>query len=163
MPLRIRVPYWASGGSASLNGRRLEGFAAPAGYFVVDRTWNDGDRVEIRLPMRLHAAPMPDDASVVAVMYGPLVLAGRLGTAGLTKETLRAAPTKPRTVPEYTGEPASAPTIVARSSDPATWVKRVSSRSLEFRTIGQTADLTLIPLNEILDERYAVYWNLRQA
>lgn len=160
MPLRIRVPYWAAGGSASLNGRRLEGFAAPASYFVLDRTWRDGDRVEITLPMRLHAAPMPDDSSVVAVMYGPLVLAGKLGTAGLTKETLRAGPTKPRTVPEYTGDPIAAPTIVAGSSDPATWIKRVASRSLEFRTTGQTADLTLIPLNRILDERYAVYWNL---
>ena len=45
--LRIRVPYWTTGGSASLNGKALEGFAAPASYFVLDRTWRDGDRKSV--------------------------------------------------------------------------------------------------------------------
>lgn len=158
--LRIRVPYWTTGGSASLNGARLESFATPGSYFVLDRTWRDGDRVEVRLPMRLHSAPMPDDPTVQAVMYGPLVLAGKLGTAGLTAENLRAEPTKPRTVPEYKSEPIAAPTIRAQASDPATWLKPSGGRALEFRTVGQPQELTLVPLNRIFDERYAVYWKL---
>ena len=156
--LRIRVPYWTIGGSASLNGKQLEGFATPSSYFVLDRTWRDGDRVELRLPMRLHAAPMPDDPTVQAVMYGPIVLAGKLGTAGLTAETLRAEPTKPRTVPEYKSEPVAAPVIRASSSDPASWLK--ASGPLEFHTVGQQNELTLVPLNRIFDERYAVYWKV---
>jgi len=163
MPLRIRVPYWAEGGSASLNGRRLEGFAAPSSYFVLDRVWKGTERIEVTLPMRLHAAPMPDDPTVVAVMYGPLVLAGRLGTAGLTREVLRAEPTKPRTVPEYKADPIDAPAIVAQSTDPSAWLEKVPNRALEFRTVGQPAQLGLIPLNRIFDERYAVYWKLRSA
>lgn len=158
--LRIRVPYWTTGGSASLNGARLESFATPGSYFVLDRTWRDGDRVEVRLPMRLHSAPMPDDPTVQAVMYGPLVLAGKLGTAGLAAENLRAEPTKPRTVPEYKSEPIAAPTIRAQASDPATWLKPSGGRALEFRTVGQPQELTLVPLNRIFDERYAVYWKL---
>jgi DUF1680 family protein len=158
--LRVRVPYWADGGSASLNGRRLDGFAGPASYFVIDRTWRDGDRLEVTLPMRLHVAPMPDDSSVQAVMYGPLVLAGKLGTAGLTPATLRAEPTPPRKVPEYKSEPVTAPTIVARSNDPASWVQLVSRRALEFKTVGQATSTTLVPLNRIFDERYAVYWKV---
>ena len=156
--LRIRVPSWTVGGSASLNGARLESFATPGSYFVLDRTWRQGDRVEVHLPMRLHTAPMPDDATVQAVMYGPIVLAGKLGAAGLTAENLRAEPTKPRTVPEYKSEPVAAPAIRAPSSDPASWLKR--SGPLEFRTFGQANDLTLVPLNRIFDERYAVYWKL---
>jgi DUF1680 family protein len=152
------VPYWTIGGSASLNGKQLEGFATPSSYFVLDRTWRDGDRVELRLPMRLHAAPMPDDPTVQAVMYGPIVLAGKLGTAGLTAETLRAEPTKPRTVPEYKSEPVAAPVIRASSSDPASWLK--ASGPLEFHTVGQQNELTLVPLNRIFDERYAVYWKV---
>ncbi|MFI5207885.1 MAG: glycoside hydrolase family 127 protein, partial [Gemmatimonadales bacterium] len=75
LALRIRVPHWtARGGGARLNGRALEGFAAPGSYFVLDRTWHDGDRVEITLPMRLHTHAMPDDAGLQAIMYGPLVL-----------------------------------------------------------------------------------------
>jgi uncharacterized protein len=161
--LRVRVPYWTSGGSASLNGKRLDGFATPASYFVLDRTWRDGDRVEVTLPMRLHAAPMPDDPNVQAVMYGPLVLAAKLGKGGLTAENLRAEPTKPRTVPEYKSEPIAAPTIRARSHDPTTWLAAVPGRPLEFRTVDQPAQLTLVPLNEVFDERYAVYWKMESA
>jgi uncharacterized protein len=104
---------------------------------------------------------MPDDATLVAVMYGPLVLAGRLGTAGLTEATLRAEPTKPRTVPEYKLEPLAAPIILANSQDPGTWLKRVPGSALEFRTTGQRTNLTLVPLNRIFDERYAVYWKVQ--
>ena len=157
--LRIRVPYWSTGGSASLNGKQLESFATPSSYLVLDRTWRDGDRVEVRLPMRLHSAPMPDDPTVQAVMYGPIVLAGKLGAEGLTAENLRAEPTKPRTVPEYKAEPIAAPVIRASTADPATWLKP-SGTALEFRTVGQPRELTLVPLNRIFDERYAVYWKI---
>jgi hypothetical protein len=112
----------------------------------------------VRLPMRLHAAPMPDDPTMQAVMYGPIVLAGKLGTAGLTADNLRAEPTKPRTVPEYKSEPVAAPAIRASSADPASWLK--PSGPLEFRTVGQGSELTLMPLNRIFDERYAVYWKV---
>ena len=33
-------------------------------------------------------------------------------------------------------------------------------RPLEFRTRGQKDDLTLIPLNRVFDERYAVYFKV---
>jgi hypothetical protein len=39
----------------------------------------------------------------------------------------------------------------------------VAGRPLEFRTFGQKRDLTLIPLNRVLDERYAVYWKTSRA
>jgi DUF1680 family protein len=160
-PLRIRVPWWIDGGSASLNGRRLEAFAAPSSYLVIDRTWRDGDFVDVSLPMKLHAAPMPDDPTLVAAMFGPLVLAGRLGTAGLNARNLRAGPTKPRTVPEYSAEPVTAPDIRAASTDPAGWLRRAAGSRLEFRTTGQATGLALVPLNEILDERFAVYWRIQ--
>src|SRR5262249_30813618 len=63
-PLRLRVPSWATrGGAVHLNGRLLDGFTSPGSYFVLDRTWRDGDRVELKLPMSLHLQPMPDDDS----------------------------------------------------------------------------------------------------
>ena len=161
-PLRLRVPTWAKrGGSVKLNGRPLEGFAAPGGYFVLDRTWQTGDTVELTMPLSLHAQPMPDDDALVALLYGPLVLAGRLGTAGLTPATLRAEPTKPRTVPEYKAEPVPAPALRGRSDNLEEWIKPVPGRSLEFCTAGQAQDVTLVPLSTVFDERYAVYWRVR--
>ncbi len=164
--LRVRVPSWTRGASAALNGRTLDGFAAPGGYFVVDRTWRDGDRLEVALPMALHVHAMPDDPTSQAVMYGPLVLVGKLGTDGITPQNLRAEPTKPRMVPEFTYQPPPAPALRARSDDPSTWIQRVSGvdQPLEFRTTGQERDVALVPFHTLFDERYAVYWKVtRQA
>jgi DUF1680 family protein len=165
MALRVRVPYWATkGGSATINGRKGAVFPAPSNWYVIDRVWKDGDTVELTLPMSLHAHAMPDDPTMQAIMYGPLVLAGRLGTAGITAENRRAVPTPPREVPDYTNEPAirpaSIPSFVAPSRDLSTWIKAVPGRALEFRTIGQAVDVTLVPLHTLFDERYAVYWNV---
>jgi uncharacterized protein len=104
LELRVRVPRWvARGGSARLNGQPVDGFAAPGGYLVLDRTWRDGDRLEVSLPMSLSTTPTPDDPSLQAILYGPLVLAARMGKVGLGPDNLRAGPTRPRTVPEYQG------------------------------------------------------------
>lgn len=158
MALRVRVPYWAtSGGSASLNGRKLEGFAAPSSYYVLDRTWRTGDTVRISVPMQLRTEPTPDDPSVLAIMYGPLVLAGRLGKEGLTDDILRAPPTKPRMVPEFPHNAAIvAPTLKPRGTDASAWISPIGP--LEFRTTGQEHDVVLVPFYKIIDERYAVYW-----
>lgn len=162
--LRVRVPYWATGqNDASLNGRALEGFAAPGGYYVIERTWRDGDRLEVRLPMSLHVQPTPDDPTLQAVMYGPLVLVGKLGTDGLSPETLRAEPTRPRQVPSYKLPPVSAPSLRAPSDDPSNWIRPVEGRALEFRTTGQQQDVTLVPFHTLFDERYAVYWKVERA
>jgi DUF1680 family protein len=158
--VRVRVPYWTAAASISRNGARLPDSVKSDGYFTVDRRWSDGDVLTVRMPMKLHAAPMPDDASLVAVMYGPLVLAARLGNSGLTGKTLRAVPTAPRKVPEYAADPVPVAPIVARTRDPLSWLRPVAGRALEFRTIGQEKDLTFVPLNRIFDERYAVYFNM---
>ncbi len=158
-PLRLRVPAWAQrGGQVHLNGRRLEGFSSAGSYFVLDRTWSDGDRVELDLPLGLHVEPLLGDETQQAVLYGPLVLAGRLGSAGLTAANLRAEPTAPRTVPEYKSEPVPAPVLRVDAADPGAWLEPVPGRPLEFRPRGQAPGLTLAPLNAIFDERYAVYW-----
>lgn len=158
LALRVRVPGWAKDGSATLNGRRLEAFAAPGGYLTVSRTWQDGDKLEISLPMSLYAEPMSDDPSVQAIMYGPLVLAGRLGTEGLTQDVLRAEPTKLRDIPHYRSEPVSALQFHAGTPDLRKWIEPAAGRPLEFRTTGQERNVELSPLYKVIDERYAVYW-----
>jgi hypothetical protein len=163
LALRVRVPYWTAGASATLNGEPLAGAADPGSYLSVERTWRAGDTLTVRLPMRLHLAPMPDDPSIQAVMYGPLVLAARLGTAGLTAENLRAPPTRPRHIPEYPGEPIAVAPLTVPARDPERWLTPVAARPLEFRTLGQTDELTLVPLSRIFDERFAVYFKVIEA
>ena len=154
MALRIRVPYWATGGvTLRLNGAGRQVQAAPASYAVIRRTWHDGDRLEVAMPMSLHPHAMPDNKSLVPIMYGPLVLAGRLGKAGLTPKQLSA----PTMAPE--GAPVAAPSLVVDGDELSSWI-RPTGRPLEFHTLGQAAEVTLVPFYQLFDERYAVYWNV---
>ena len=165
MSLRIRVPYWATGRNfAKLNGKTEEITSRPGTYFVIEQLWIDQDRVEVHLPMRLHVSTMPDDASVQAFMYGPLVLAGRLGTEGISDDNRRAGPTPPREVPKYKSITVpKASELTTAADEPSQWIKAVAGQPLEFRTTGQTKDFTLIPLYRVFDERYAVYWKVNRA
>src|SRR5579872_3887155 len=84
LTMKLRVPYWAKGGSVKINGAVLPAFSSPSSYLNLSRLWKTGDKVELSLPMDLHVAPMPDDETVQAAMYGPLVLAGRF--EGVTRD-----------------------------------------------------------------------------
>jgi hypothetical protein len=105
---------------------------------------------------------MPDDPTVQAVMYGPLVLVGKLGTDGITDTNRRAEPTRPPRVPEFTYQPPPAPALRARGGDPSAWIQRTSApgQPPAFRTSGQERDVDLVPFYTLVDERYAVYWKV---
>jgi DUF1680 family protein len=152
--LNIRVPSWATdGGSIKVNGSPLPAFASPGSYLTLSRTWSDGDRVEVRLPMSLRIETLPGDETQQAAMYGPLVLAGRLGTEGLTKQMFYA---ENSTTP--TGEAVFGPVIRTSTDEPASWLKAASGQLLTFQTVGQDKTIDLIPLYKLFGERYAVYW-----
>jgi hypothetical protein len=154
MTLGIRIPAWATnGGAIKLNGAALPAFASPGSYLTLNQTWKEGDRVEIRLPMSLRMEALPGDDTQQAAMYGPLVLAGRLGTEGLTKEMFYSqySSTPP-------GEQIFAPAITFRRNDPLGWLKPVSGQPLTFQTVGQAKVISLIPLYRLFGERYVVYW-----
>jgi uncharacterized protein len=83
--LKVRVPYWATNGvTITINGEAQNVAAIPSSYFTLTHDWKSGDKVAIDLPLALHVAVAPDDKQVQAAMYGPLVLAARLGIEGLT-------------------------------------------------------------------------------
>jgi hypothetical protein len=75
--LHVRVPGWSAGVSAvSLNGAPIGLHAEPGRWATIEREWNPGDRLTIRIPMALRMVPVdrqhPDR---VALMWGPVVLA----------------------------------------------------------------------------------------
>lgn len=158
--LRLRVPEWVGDGFAiRVNGEPVEALPDKSGYLPVDRTWAGGDRVEVELPMRLWAWPMPDDPTLLAVMCGPLVLAGRLGTGPLSDDLMYTQQSKFRYPKEHI---APAPDIVTAKADPAHWLKPVPGEPLTFRTqsVGRPNDVTLVPLHHLWGEQYAVYWRV---
>jgi uncharacterized protein len=73
--LNFRVPGWARGMIVEVNGKAVETVAKPGTWAVVQRTWNSGDRVTVRIPMQLRFVPVDrQHPNRVALMYGPVVL-----------------------------------------------------------------------------------------
>jgi hypothetical protein len=73
--LRLRVPAWAAGGARiAVNGAPVNA-PVKAGFAAVSRTWKDGDRIEMTLPMPLRLEPIDaQHPETVALLRGPLVL-----------------------------------------------------------------------------------------
>ena len=158
--LQLRIPYWAAqGGSVKINGEALPVFASPSSYLTLKRTWREGDRVELSLPMRIHSSPLPGDRRLQAAMYGPLVLAARLGTDGLTHD-MQYDTTGKNIRPA--GDPKAAPAPEVAASDAATAVAPANA-ALTFATTGAGSRYELIPLYRISGERYAVYFKTQQS
>jgi hypothetical protein len=152
--INLRIPYWTQGGSVKINGATLPAFASPSSYLTLNRVWKTGDKIELSLPMSLRIESMPDDQTLQAAMYGPLVLAGRF--EAVPKEMTYSGGYGPKS-----GAQKEVPEIVVDSSHHAAWIEPDPAQRLTFHAVGQPQPLTLIPLNQIIHERYAVYWKVR--
>jgi DUF1680 family protein len=168
MPLRIRRPSWAKGKLAvQVNGEAVEtGQSAPGSYLTVERRWEDGDVVEVELPMELHTESVPGNKKRAAILYGPIVLGGALGTEGVPKAQY-AEGDPDDFYAEDNGEflNMQAPPVPVISAVPSTvqqWVRSVEEEGpLTFRTagVGQPRDVTLKPFYDLDYQRYTVYWD----
>jgi hypothetical protein len=78
-PLYLRVPRWCEGPQVQINGRSVLVDAKPLSYIVLERTWHDGDRVQLRLPMRLSLRRWEKNHNSVSVDYGPLTFSLKIG------------------------------------------------------------------------------------
>src|ERR1043165_6722085 len=85
--ISFRVPGWCkTAPSLTVNGQATSTTSAPNqhGYISVRRTWQSGDKVELKMAMRLRAEAARDDRNMLALMYGPMVMAADLGPASPT-------------------------------------------------------------------------------
>jgi uncharacterized protein len=168
--LRVRIPGWLQAApTVKLNGKPLDAVAEPGSYLAVNRVWKAGDKVEVALPMHLHAEALPDEPQTQAFLYGPLVLAGDFGGDGLTEAhlagaNLRVGNPNPTNVPGAPNQipPVPAleiPALKAVGADLAAWIKPTDKVQV-FRTTGQAKDVTLAPFYTLVDKRYNVYWQV---
>jgi DUF1680 family protein len=158
--VKLRYPTWAKSGiTVAVNGTRQSVSGTPGTYVTIDRVWKGGDTLTLTIPMALHTEATPDDPHVQALLYGPVVLAGDLGTAGLDS-VKRYGPSVPAVgrVP-----PIDIPVFVAPgANDLVSHVVPVAGKPLTFQTkgLGQPHDVTLTPLNQTFEPRYTVYWTV---
>jgi DUF1680 family protein len=74
--LYVRIPAWAGPNPLlSVNGKRVSQPPQPGTFACIQRTWKDGDRVEVELPMPLRLEVVDaNHPNLVALLHGPLVL-----------------------------------------------------------------------------------------
>ncbi|MBX2913994.1 MAG: glycoside hydrolase family 127 protein [Cyclobacteriaceae bacterium] len=139
--LRIRKPVWSASPQVMVNKKVI----APKeenGYWVINRTWKKGDEVTLSLPMHLYTEAMPDNKNRIAALYGPVVLAGDLGSK------------KP--------DPATGIPVLVNEYKPIdTWMQATADKSLTFQTTGlaSASGIVFKPLYTFTDNYYSVYWD----
>ncbi len=141
--LAVRVPFWASapGNVFSLNGVPVSPAPAAGSYATITRTWAAGDRVDVFWQPFVRWEPLNDwrasFAGVGAIMYGSVLLAGLT-----TSDALPGV--DPARIAEFV-TPVPAPP---------------GSQTLNFTAASECAgaNITLIPLMDVMFEQYAVYF-----
>ncbi len=141
--LYIRNPWWSGDNvTIKVNGRAVSVGKPVKGYFTIDRTWRNNDKVEITFNMQLYTESMPDNKNRIALLYGPVLLAGNLGAA--------------MPDPVY-----GTPVLLTDNHNVTDWVKPVSDKPLTFKMegVGKPFDTELSPLYAMNNHYYSVYWD----
>ena len=145
--LHVRRPPWAGDGFAiAVNGEQVDVDAEPGSFASLAREWADGDVVLVSLPdpLPLRTEPMPDNDRRVAILAGPIVLAGDLSDAE---------------------DDDRVPALVTDGRPVEQWVVPTGERPLRYRTqgVGRPRDVALLPFYAAYDGPATVYWDLFDA
>ncbi|HLP78536.1 MAG TPA: glycoside hydrolase family 127 protein, partial [Candidatus Paceibacterota bacterium] len=168
--LNLRHPAWvgAEDFAVRINGKPVTATSAPSSYLALRREWNDGDRVEIDLPMRTTVERLPDGSDWVAILRGPILLASPDGTNELVG--LRANDARMGHVASGPLVPLDQVPVLLSTTDKLAShvVADKSAGPLHFRLTGivhppATNGLPLIPFFRLHDARYQMYWELTTA
>jgi len=150
LTLSLRRPTWAGPGFiAKINGKLVKDVSGPGTYVELKRTWKTGDTITLVLPKVLRVESLPDNPNRVALMWGPLVLAGDLG-------------------PERRLGPAEAiPSFVASGRPVSEWLQPLAGKPGKFHTVGVGRDnddrereMEFAPFYRLHRRSYAIYWDL---
>jgi len=160
--LRLRHPAWCRNMTVKVNGKSVRESRDAGRWVDVSRRWRDGDTVDIALPMHLHLAPLEAAPDVVALMYGPLVLAARMGREGMQAGDDLIV--NERTYGDVLASPEPVPMPrLELGGRPLDEVVVPGGVAFNFRVPAAAAggrELELVPYHRITHERYALYWQL---
>jgi hypothetical protein len=156
--LSIRCPGWTAptGIVITVNGSAARAARKPGSYVDLTRTWRSGDRIDVRLPMRLRVDYLPHDPDFAAFFYGPILLAAPLGAEGLTHDDFYGdggGPMALRTLPL-----AKAPCIIGTARKALAQIRHAHGSRLAFTLpAAWPENITLVPFYTIHFQRYAIY------
>ena len=160
--LKIRLPWWTDGAKLAVNGSPVD-TPTKGGYIVVDRKWQNGDAINVELPMHLTAITTPDGKPQYSFLYGPIVLAAKTGTD--RQDGLFADDSRGGHIANGPKIPATQmPAIIGSPHDILTHLNPVEGKPMTFRltgvTLPQFEGMTLVPFYQLYECRYQIYFPL---
>ena len=175
--IAVRHPAWAGKEyQVMVNGTTVNAAVSKgtASYVAIDRTWKEGDKIMVWLPMELRYEECPNYTDYVAFKFGPVLLAANTtnGTETLQNEYGGAG-----RMDHAPGSMAlsksllSAPLLIGSRADV---LQRIAEKDLSELTFTIDASregvetykwttLTLQPFYQIHHDRYMCYWYQQTA
>ena len=136
--IKFRVPSWLKENPlVKINGVK-QNVLVSNGSFILNKTWKNDD-VSIEFPTKVYLEPLAKNSNLYAFMEGPIVLAG----VNVSDVTLK-------------GDVKKANSILNREYDQE--YKNVKWKQSHYRTSGQQQNVRFVPLYEIGDEKYTLYF-----
>ena len=160
--LNLRYPKWSKNVEVKVNDKKIKVNQQPSSYIQINRIWKNGDRVEINYPMFLQIAEANDNPDVLAVTYGPLVLAGVMGKEGMTAPAPFSNPDLHNDYYTYDYKvPNNIQTGLNLDKNKLDqFIKPIANEKLAFNVLNE--NIRLVPIHKIHQQRYVVYWNLNK-
>ena len=160
MAVKIRKPWWTDGIKVSINGTIVD-TKTEGGYIVVSRKWQDSDKIHVDLPMHLTAMSTPDGKPQYSFLYGPIVLAAKIGTD--RQDGMYADDSRGGHIANGPQIPQNQmPAIISNADDVISHLTPVSNRPITFRltgvTLPQYEGMILQPFYQLYECRYQIYF-----
>jgi DUF1680 family protein len=160
----LRKPYWVknSGFVIKVNGKVVSDVNHSGGYAGINRTWHNGDKVQLMLPMKNYAEYLPDHSAWVSFLHGPIVLAAPTDTSNLKGLFANDSRWGHIAGGKLLGLTKS-PLLVKTGIEPANGLREEGKGEMTFEindmiSQPQFKNLKLIPFYRVHDTRYMLYW-----
>ena len=162
--LRIRHPFWLDGRqlAVTVNDQAVNTTSQAGGFAEIRRLWKAADRIRVALPMKPRIVRQAQCPGWVSLYYGPILLAGELGSEGLEQKDFIGPYTPIKALLPMN----RAPMLVAKTDEELlARIAPVDGKPGTFQTKGLTTpkDVTLAPFFNLHYQRYAIYWQLTDA
>ncbi len=139
--LLLRIPDWIKADACVyVNDELLEKTSDTDRFVSIERTWKNGDKVVLTLPIGLSFITLPDDESMGAFRYGPDVLAGVTDKERILK------------LESDTPEEELSADTERQWGDFRTF----------YRTENQDPGISFMKLNDIYEEPYQLYFKIKK-
>jgi DUF1680 family protein len=133
MKLSLRIPHWVKNDiELFLNGEAVR-YEKRGGFAVTEREWRNGDMLNVFFTKGIEICPLPGSDDLAAFRYGPVTLAGLCDTEREVNAAL----------------------LHDNEREWGSWKNT-------FKTTGGGETVRFVPLYEIGDEQYTVYFKIKQ-